>query len=146
MSNRSYVKNIILVDLENTLSNSAHRMHLLNVDNIKFQKEFSNDKPNTNLINFTNSFFNNNYNIIIIVLSAKKEKYRKEAELWLKSNGVIYSKLIMQPDKDKRKPFDFKSDYVKENRTKVLFALDDVGRTCAMIADNFIPVLKIIQE
>lgn len=142
----SYVKNIVLVDLENTLSNSKHRMHLLKVDSIKFQKEFLNDPPNTNVINFTNSFYNNNYNINITVLSAKKEKYRKDAELWLKKNEVIYDELIMQGDKDKRKPFDFKSDFVKENRNKILLALDDVGKTCAMIADNHIPVLRIVQE
>ena len=138
-------KNIILVDLENTLSNSKHRMHLLKKDKEKFQKEFLNDPPNNNVINFTNSLYNNNYDLRIVILSAKKDIYRKDAELWLKKNEVIYDELVMQPERDKRLPFEFKSDFVKQNRTKILFALDDVGKTCSMIAENFIPVLRIEQ-
>lgn len=146
MSDRAYSKNIILVDLENTLSNSSHRMHLLNKDNEKFQKEFLNDPPNENVIDFTNSWFNNNLNIRIVVLSAKRDKYRKDAELWLKKYNVEYSELVMQKDNDKRTPWEFKEDFIKEHRTKIILALDDVGKTCAMIASHFIPVLRITQE
>ena len=142
---KSYQKNVLLIDLENTLSNSKHRMHLLGKDNEKFQKEFLNDPPNKNVIDFVNSMYNNNYNISVVILSAKKEKYKKDAIKWLEKNNVAYDELIMQPDRDKRLPFQFKSDYVKENRNRILFALDDVGRTCAMIAENRIPVLKIQQ-
>ena len=143
-SNKGF-KNIILVDLENTLSNSKHRMHLLKKDKEKFQKEFLNDPPNKNVIDFTNSLYNNNYNFRIVVLSAKRDTYKKDAEKWLRDHEVIYDELIMQREKDKRLPFEFKSDFIKENKNNILFALDDVGKTCAMIASHFIPVLKIDQ-
>ena len=99
MRNNKGFKNIILVDLENTLSNSKHRMHLLKKDKEKFQKEFLNDPPNKNVIDFTNSLYNNNYNFRIIVLSAKKDTYRKDAEKWLRDHEVIYDELIMQREK-----------------------------------------------
>lgn len=143
MSDRSFLKNIVLCDLENTLSDSGHRMHLLKTNPTKFQKEFINDSPDTNIIDFVNSWYNNNYNIRIVVLSAKREVHRKDAELWLKKHDVIYDELVMQKDKDKRSPPEYKSDYVKQNRNKILFAIDDVGKTCQMIADNHIPVLNI---
>lgn len=146
MTDRSILKNKILVDLENTLSNSSHRMRFLNKDNERFKKEFVNDPPNQNVINFVNSLHNNNYDICITVISAQKEEYKQDAETWLKKYQVEYAELIMQPDRDKRKPFDFKSEYVKRNRSRFLFALDDVSRTCDMIAENYIPVLKIYQE
>ena len=143
MTDRSFLKNIILVDLENTLSDSGHRMKWLKTNNKKFNEEFKNDAPDLNIINFTNSFYSSNYNIKIVVLSAKREEYRQMAESWLKNNNVIYDELVMQRDKDKRTPPEYKSDFVKENRNRILFAMDDVGKTCAMIAENYIPVLHV---
>lgn len=140
-----YIKNVILADLENTISNSKHRMHLLKTNKAKFQDEFKNDPPNTNVINFLNSYYNNNYNIQIVILSAKKEQYRSIVEEWLKKYEVIYDELIMQKTNDNRKPSVFKSDYIKENRTRIIMALDDVGETCKMISENHIPVLRIQQ-
>ena len=143
MSDRSFLKNIVLVDLENTLSDSGHRMHLIKSNPTKFQEEFINDLPDNNVINFTNSWYTNNYNIKVIVLSAKREAHRKIAEEWLEKHKVIYSELVMQGNNDKRTPPEYKADFVKENRNRILFAMDDVGKTCAMIAENYIPVLHV---
>ena len=143
---KPYQKHVVLCDLENTLSNSKHRMHLLKEGkHDKFQEEFKNDPPNESIINFINDYYNNNYGIRIVILSAKKDKYRKIAELWLKRNGVIYSELIMQSDNDKRLPSQFKSDYVKENRNSIIMALDDVWSVCEMIRSNYIPVIYVQQ-
>lgn len=138
------MKNIVVVDLEHTLSNAFHRMHLIKEDNEKFNQEFENDKPNSDLIRFINSMWNKHF--YIVILSAKKEKYKDICSKWLKYNSVMYDELIMQDDDDDRKHFEFKSDYADEHKSQILMALDDVGKNCAMFESYKIPTLKITQD
>jgi len=138
------MKNIVVVDLEHTLSNAFHRMHLLKTDNKKFNEEFENDMPNDNMIRFIKSLWNEEY--YIVILSAKKSKYRDTCIHWMRRNDINYHELVMQEDNDKRKHFEFKSDYVKDYKEKILMAFDDVGANCAMFESYGIPCLKIIQE
>ena len=143
MSNRIFNKTIILCDLENSLSNSNHRLHLKKTNIEKFNNEFINDDIDKDIYDLINIWYNNNINIEIVIISSRREKYIKDAEKWLEDNKVKYSNLIIQSNKDKRTPMQFKTDFVKENRNKIIFAIEDVPKTCEMIKSHYIPVIKV---
>ncbi len=138
-----YIKNKVIVDLENTLSNSKHRMFLLKKDNEKFQKEFTNDTLNVNIYLFIKQLkMFNGYDIVI--LTAKKIKYKDLVIKWLNKHNVKYDELIMKDGN--MSDIEFKKVYTKIHKEEILFALDDVGANANMIKDEGIPCLRIEQK
>ena len=142
MKNRNYLKNILLVDLEGTITDFSHRLKYLKTNKEKFNNEFKNDEPDKDIIDFINSMYNNNYNINIVIISSRREFFRKDSELWLRKNNVIFDELVMQRDKDKRTQIEYKFDYIKENKNKILLAIEDNEKMCSFLKQNFIPVIK----
>lgn len=135
---------MIVIDLENTISNSGHRMHFLyNCDNKRFQEEFSNDSVNNDVKFFIDSLAHKGHEIII--LTAKTANYRQIVIDWLIKNEVFFDALLMKPEDSKESDISFKEKFVKRNATKILFALNDVGKECAMFAKNNVPCLRIQQ-
>ena len=135
----------IIVDLEHTISNAWHRIKKSKDRGINFQEEFVNDRPNNNIIMFMSQLMDNDSNVII--LSAKREKYRQLVINWLNLHSVQYTALIMKPDDLFNYSADeFKKTFIDSYKHKIDFALDDVGRNCAMFANNNIPCLRIEQR
>jgi len=134
----------VIVDLEHTISNAWHRINGSDDRGIKFQKDFVNDRPNNNIIQFmlqlemTGSY--------VIILSAKKYKHEDDVINWLKLHKVVYSQLIMKEDNSLEHTDTFKERIIKEHSKRIDFALDDVGRNCAMFYKNNIPCLRIEQK
>lgn len=136
----------IIIDLENTLSNSSHRMkHLESSDQVRFQEEFKNDTLNENVKLFMDMWRKNGYDIVI--LSAKKDIYLKMVVDWLVKYDVIFTELIMKPaTKNGVSDINFKEAYVYQNSQDIMFALDDVGANCKMFAKYNIPCLRVEQK
>lgn len=132
----------IIIDLENTISNSNHRMHLLKTDPLRFQEEFINDTLNENIKYFIESWMKKR--VKIIILTAKSDIYKNLVIHWLKKNFVHYDKLIMKNGNESN--IDFKEKYAKENKDDILMALDDVGSICEMYSKYDIPCLRIVQN
>lgn len=143
MSDRIFNKTIILCDLENSLSNSTHRINLQKTNVKKFNEEFKNDPIDKSIFDLINIWYNNNLNVKIIIISSRRNKYKNDAEKWLSDNKVKYDELIIQSDKDKRTPMQFKTDFIKENRNKIIFAIEDVQKTCDMIKSHYVPVVQV---
>ena len=135
----------IIFDLENTISNSSHRMHLLyNCKHKEFQNEFQNDSVNENIKLFMNSIYRQGYKIVI--LTSKLSKYKLMVIKWLEENDVSYDQLIMKHNMLDCSDIEFKEEYIKRNKTNIIFAYDDVGKNCALFAKYNIPCLRIEQK
>jgi len=143
---------LVVVDLENTISDSRHRMWLLGygVDDAskkehydKFQEEFKYDKLNMNVKMFIDSLVRKGYTIVI--LTAKLEKYRVMVTNWLVENDVLFSSLVMKK-KENISDLKFKENYIIVNQKLITFALDDVGSNCALFGKYNIPCLRIEQK
>jgi len=138
----------VIVDLEHTITNAWHRLDKRTELRLKgtFNKEFRNDRPNENIIMFIRQLMDNDN--FVIILSAKKEEYKFDVSNWLSLHKVPYSQLIMKPNgmSDTITPDEFKEQCLSIIGMKIDFALDDVGRNCAMFAKNNIPCLRIEQR
>lgn len=135
----------IVVDLEHTISNASHRIAMKKTGIVKheFQKEFINDTPNINVIMFMNQLRDNGN--FILILTAKEERYRLMVRNWLQLHGAEYDDLIMKLDNLFLPTEVFKEKIIQSYEKKIDFALDDVGKNCAMFARNNIPCLRIVQ-
>lgn len=136
----------ILFDLENTISNSSHRMHLLhNCKHKEFQDAFQYDSVNKNIKIFMESIYNEGYKIVI--LTAKLTCYKLMVIKWLEENHIKYDELIMKPiTMNEISDLSFKEQYIKTNKKNIMFAYNDVGIECAIFAKNNIPCLRIEQR
>jgi hypothetical protein len=145
---------LVVIDLENTITNASDRMWLLkyegksedmkeHYDN-QFQEGFVDDHLNTNVKLFMD-VLDKNHNNVIVILTAKLGKYRDLVVGWLEHYDVKYNELIMKCC-DNISDIEFKEGYVKLNKDKIDFALDDVGANCAMFGKYNIPCLRIEQK
>lgn len=142
----------VIIDLENTISNSSDRMWLLKYGGSspviqemydkQFQEAFMDDYLNMNVKLFMDTLFLNNN---IIILTAKLEKYRNLVVSWLEHYGVKYDSLIMKQNEEESDII-FKRKYAALNAGDINFALDDVGANCAMFGEYGIPCLRIEQK
>lgn len=144
---------LVVIDLENTITNSSDRMWLLKYegksDDMKqhydkqFQESFVDDFVNMNVKMFMDKLYENGNNVIVI-LTAKLKKYEPIVKQWLEHNGVKYDELVMKED-ESLTDLEFKESYIL-NDNHIDFALDDVGKNCRMFAKYNIPCLRIEQK
>ena len=136
----------VIIDLENTLSDSRHRMFLLELgdEQEEFQLRFKDDKVNHNVKFFMKSLMKKGY--AITILTAKIDSYRDMVVDWLKENDISYHYLVMKPEDSKQNSLEFKESYVLDTTVKISFALNDVGAECAMFEKYNIPCLRIEQK
>jgi len=144
---------LVVIDLEHTISNSSDRLWLLKYNgdsevlkqeyDRQFQESFMDDYLNMNVKLFIDSLVKKGYTIVI--LTAKKHKYRQLVIEWLHHYKVKYDVLVMKRHENVS-DLDFKENYVKLNKHLITFALDDVGSNCAMFSEHNIPCLRIEQK
>jgi hypothetical protein len=136
----------VVIDLEHTISNATHRIKNKTEYQFKgtFQEEFANDRPNENVIMFMRQLHEQGHGVIII--TAKTDNYGELVEKWLSLHNVSYSYIIMKPiELESMSAVEFKENALKSINAKIDFALNDVGKECAMFAKNNIPCLRIVQ-
>lgn len=144
----------VVIDLENTISNSSDRMWMLRYNGEsqtlnehykkQFQEAFMDDFVNENVKLFMDSLKGNPDNVVVI-LTAKLDKYRDLVEGWLEHYQVKYDVLVMKSD-ETMTDLGYKEKYVSLNKENIDFALDDVGAMCAMFGKYNIPCLRIEQK
>lgn len=101
----------MLLDLEATLSNNSHRLHLLpnkltppeKLSEVwdKYFKQLKFDTPYLTLIQQVKTL-QNKYQLKIFILSAVPEKFRQVVHHWLITHDISYDKLLLRPDDDFR--------------------------------------------
>jgi len=145
---------IVVVDLENTISDARHRMWLLEYNKVpekyknkeyikQFQESFVDDDINVNVKMFIDSLSKKGHTIVI--LTAKHERYRNMVAEWLRKYEVKFDVLIMKQSASEE-DLEFKRKYIALNRDVISFALDDVGSICAVFGEYGVPCLRIEQK
>lgn len=79
------------------------------------------------------------FDIRLILLSGREEKYRKVTEDWLQRHGIThYEVLYLRPDNDRRKDYVVKREVYErqiKNKYGVLFVLEDRDQVVKMWRD-----------
>lgn len=116
------MKKTIIFDIDGTLANLDHRLHLVNgpkKDWPEFLARVKDDLPIEQTI-FLNNLLNEytlKYDEFDIVLSSgRSENERKDTEEWLAENGVYYDKLYMRAAGDTRADYVVKLEMLAQMR------------------------------
>lgn len=130
------MKIIYIFDLEGTLSNHSHRLHLLPKVSEKeanskdhyaaFHAAFPKDPVNNHIVNMINSFFEFNP---AIILTGMMEKHRQMAVDYLDYHKVFCDSLVMRQNDDFRPSPEFKLAHIKDLYKKYQF-------DCAVVFDD----------
>lgn len=75
------------------------------------------------------------YDMKIILITGREEKYRPQTVAWLKTHGIVYEALYMRTDGDGRKDTVVKKEiytHSMQNKYDVLFVLEDRDQVVAM--------------
>jgi phosphoglycolate phosphatase-like HAD superfamily hydrolase len=136
---------IVIADLDGTLSDYGHRLHLYKErDYDAFNKAGKDDRPIENICNILRAL--DRQETEIVVMTARSSDNRPATQEWLRLNDVPCDRLIMRPvgdqspdDECKRKLFEEKIDYsdvwfVLEDRKSVVDMWRGEGLTCLQVA------------
>lgn len=129
---------IVVVDLDGTLCDSAHREHLARAKEWdQFHSLLGEDKVHQDVFEVLmrmNWAPTGETPMIVLALTGRNEKYRKPTIAWLQDKGVshILDDLLMRPDNDWRPDHELKpallDDWLTANdltHADVLFILED---------------------
>lgn len=136
----------IIVDLDGTLCDVRHRVHLSTTDKEAFNVAMFEDPINHWCLEIIKKFAKTHE---ILIVSTRKEMYRWITSHWLKANKVPYHQLYLRGNEDLKKNWQVKEDIynecIKENYL-VEFVLEDRkgatemwrknGLICLQCADN----------
>lgn len=124
----STTKGIVIVDLDGTLSDGTHRLHLLPTKDLhlteswsEFNRAAQNDAPIQDTIDIVNALWKAGMGVVI--LTGRSDEVKTETILWLDRHKVKYDWLIMRRAEDNRK-----DTVIKE---EVLLAIGLQHITCA---------------
>jgi FMN phosphatase YigB (HAD superfamily) len=102
----------IIVDLDGTLCNSAHRDHLAVAKEWdQFHSLLTEDEPHKDvmkLVNVLNLGLWPHMDLEVVALTGRNEKYRKLTEQWLLKHNIATDHLLMRPDHDWRSDHELK--------------------------------------
>lgn len=119
---------VIIVDLDGTLCNIKHRLHLLKEEGDHWSKFFAGmagDSVNVWCKELIEAM-KENYGILLV--SGRPDNYRNVTEKWLLDNNVSYDALYMREAGDRRQDYLVKKEiyerYIRE-AMDVLFIVDD---------------------
>lgn len=115
------MKNVIIVDIDGTLTNLSHRLKFIQgcskeQDWKKFYEGMANDKPNHDIINIVKILA---AKYAIILVTGRPEKYRPQTIKWLTKHKISAPFLIMRPNGDFRPDHEVKGEiYEKQLKGK----------------------------
>jgi len=96
-------KKTIVFDIDSTLANGGHREHLYAGRGSDTWEEFINaslyDSPHEE-IQWLNHLMAREYNVYIVILTARSESGRDITVQWLKNHNIIYDEIIFKPEQD----------------------------------------------
>jgi hypothetical protein len=129
---------IAIFDIDHTLSDAAHRDHLIGGDWDVYHSASVQDKPIEPMRELCNSLFIN-MSWRVIGLTTRPEKFRILTIHWLHMNKIFLHDLLMRPDDDFRP-----TDVVKLELFQKAFPMADKMRV--MIFDDRDSVIKAFRE
>lgn len=124
-------RNIVIVDLDGTLCNSAHREHHAVAKEWElFHSKLKEDKPHEDVATLIKAMSRLGYRCY--GLTGRNEQHRSATINWLADNWVQLDVLLMRPDNDWRPDHELKPAMLQEAfggldlaRERVLMILED---------------------
>lgn len=145
-------QNIVVVDLDGTLCDSAHREHLARAGLWdEFHSLLGNDQPNKPAAELIKILVGSERELVIVGLTGRNERHRNATQDWLLLHDIVLDELLMRPDSnyendhllkprmlcewiisetgEKEEPLSFVM-FVLEDRDKVVEAWRNLGCAC----------------
>lgn len=112
------VKNIVIFDLDGTIADGRHRLHLLPTKDLHLTEswsEFNRASVDDGVFDGTLKVMNACYdaNMIVIILTGRSDEVREETKQWLHDVGAKYDVLEMRKHTDNRKDTIIKEEYLR---------------------------------
>lgn len=127
----SATKGVIIVDLDGTLSNGEHRLHLLPTKDLHLTESWSefnraaiHDAPIQDTIAVVRGLWVSGF--AVIILTGRSDEVEQETYFWLDKHGVKFDYLIMRRASDNRKDTVIKEEVLRAiGLDKIVCAFDD---------------------
>jgi hypothetical protein len=123
------MKKAIICDLDGTLAHIDHRDPY---DASTCEEDLLNE-PVANILTVYSE--QKEFEIAILLVSGREDKYRPQTERWLRKHGIAYEALLMRRTGDFRKDTLIKKELYESHiadRYTILFVLDDRDQVVAM--------------
>lgn len=140
---------LVIFDLEGTLSNSAHRKELWGDtpdERHRWNLSLMYDRPNHDMIQLF-MFYANSSRHHAIILTAKPNTYKPEVEAWLiynLGNVALHTTILMRQAADQRSSPEVKEhmmQHITQGKLDVILAIDDRQDNCDMFTRLGVPTL-----
>lgn len=116
-------KNLVVVDLDGTLCDSAHRDHLARAGEWnEFHGALMNDEPHEAVARLVAILAGSEQELIVLGLTGRNERYRMATNNWLAAHDIVLDDLLMRPDND------FTSDHELKPQMLEAWCQDEWGR------------------
>lgn len=124
-------KPIVIVDLDGTLSDGTHRLHLLPTEDLhlteswsEFNKAAFGDSPIKSTVAVVNGLWMSGF--AIVILTGRSDEVMADTCKWLNENGIKYDALIMRRKEDNRKDTIIKEEVLRAiGLENIVCAFDD---------------------
>nr|DAN84998.1 MAG TPA: hypothetical protein [Caudoviricetes sp.] len=124
-------KCICIFDLDGTLSDGTHRLHLLPKKDLHLTESWSEfngasigDSPIQSTIDVANALHRSG--MIVVILTGRSDEVKTDTMIWLDRYGVKYDRLIMRRASDNRKDTIIKEEELRKiGLERIVAAWDD---------------------
>lgn len=135
-------KPIVIVDIDGTLAEISHRVHLVRKhpkDWSAFFGSMDKDIIRHEVAAKVNQLRDNHE---IVLVTGRPDSYKKQTETWLSQNNIKYDRLYMRRSNDKRRDTEVKQNILNTYIDKALVKLviDDRPAVIRMWRDNGLEV------
>jgi hypothetical protein len=152
------VKPCIICDIDGTIANADHRLHLLPkmrddgsyVPSGQAWKEFHeaavDDTPHLEIVHLANAVHASG--VPVILCTGRGDETREQTIEWLSRHGVRWLRLFMRPYKDNRPDNIVKSemlDAILADGWKPLFVVEDRARVVQMWRERGVRCLQVCE-
>lgn len=122
-------RNVIVVDIDGTLCNSAHREHMARAGLWdEFHADLGKDEP-WNDVKLMVELIGSIEEYVVVGLTGRNEAHRQATWRWLNDNEIVLDLLIMRPNNDFRSDHELKPALLAERldnpQERVWFILED---------------------
>lgn len=131
----------VIVDLDSTLCDTAHRHHLTPVaDSTKTWTDYSlacaEDSPIEGTIRLIELLHKGGN--FIYILSSRMDAARPQTEVWLEKHGVYYDYLYLRDVADETHPTEYKINVLTEllKTNEIALMIDDAPDLCTAVTER----------
>jgi hypothetical protein len=139
------VRNVVLVDIDHTISAAWHRDHMIGATSWdEYHEKAIHDDPIDDIVDLIWCLRDSKYDVVAI--TSRPEKWRKLTIDWLVDNAINIDELLMRPDDDFTPSPESKLNLAKSRFPtfeNILFLLEDRQDICDVFEKEGITVLQV---